>query len=149
MHRVVLGGFGLLLGLLVVLACGFGLGRTVAMAELVDGTAADPAIWSSHWRGVLSTYLVLGVVTSVGGTLILRRVAWGAVLIAIAALLAAAIPVTSELLGIASFEFEKPSLAESVLLVALAAYMAVMYVNRGRWSGETTPNTSFERTREG
>jgi hypothetical protein len=146
MQRVVLGVFALLLGLLVVVASSVGLSRTENMAELIAGTATDPAVWSRHWTGALTTYLILGILTSAGGVLILRRIAWGTLLVATAALLAAAFPAASEALGRAQFEFEKPNLVESVLLVSLAVFMSLMYFNRARWFGESTPGTSLERS---
>jgi hypothetical protein len=133
MQRTVLGVFALLFGLLVVAACGFGLNRADEMVTLAAAADADPAVWAEHWRNSLTTYLLLGLVAMTGGVLILRRAALGALVVAAAALAAAAIPWIALAFGYSQFEFEKPNVVETALLVSLAGFMLAMFINRARW----------------
>lgn len=138
MHRVVLGVFALLLGLLAIAASGIGLVRVDQMAELAAASGADPVVWSNHWRISLMTYLVVGLLVLAGGGLILRRVAWGALVVAGSVLVAAVFPWVSSAVGHAQFEFEKANIVETILLISLAGFMCAIYINRSRWAGEAS-----------
>lgn len=138
MHRVILGIFALLLGLLAIAASGIGLVRAEDMAGLAAKSGADPVVWSSHWRASLLAYLVIGLLVVSGGALILRGIAWGTMVVGASVLVAAVMPWISRAVGYAQFDFEKANIVETVLLISLAGFMWAMYVNRSRWAGETS-----------
>ncbi len=137
MHRVILGIFALMLGLLAVAASGIGLFRAEDMVELAAKSGADPVVWSSHWRTSLLAYLAVGLLVLAGGGLILRGIASGTLLVGGSVLFAAMIPWISRAIGYSQFDFEKANIVETVLLISLAGFMWAMYINRSRWAGES------------
>lgn len=136
MHRKILGVFALMLGLLVVLACAFGLRRTAVALDETVIVGADPDVWAAHWRTSLVTYLLLGLLAAIGGALVLYKNAIGTLLVSAAAVIAASFPWILSASGYAIFGFEQPNVFESCLEISLGAFMFLMYRQRALWMSQ-------------
>ena len=149
MLRKVLGSVVAFLGAIASAFSAYAFTRAANMADLAEGAGEDRATWILHWQLATGLYTVLGVLLLLGGCLILSRRPIGALVASVAILLAGLSSWAASMVGYSRYAFEAPNVVESTILVGLSGFVFLLYLRRGLWDEPVTPNTSFERTREG
>jgi hypothetical protein len=132
--RKIVGGAVLLLGVFTVLLCVRGYGQAREMASLAEGIGNDAAAWEEHWRTAMIAYAAIGVLMAVGGVLIFKGIARGALVAAAAVAGGGVLPWIASAANYSRFSFESANVVETILLIGMAGFLCVLFLHREKWA---------------
>lgn len=93
--------------------------------------------WLLHWRSWALAQLVLGAATVIAGVGVLLRRSWGLVLLTVVALVSSIAPWLVGAIGWLRFEYERPTIWESVVFAAIGLAALTGLLRRGRHDNGT------------
>jgi len=93
-----------------------------------QGIAFDAIAWSTRWQLWSTTFLSIGVAVFIAGLALVRRRAWGLLLLATASGYAALFPWVLVRLGSVQYGFEVPSVRESIIIGSAALLSLLAFI---------------------
>jgi hypothetical protein len=131
MLRRIIGALLLLAGATAIVIAALMLGTDNPLTPPRSAGDAQAQQWLLHWRSWALAQLILGAATVVAGVGVLLRRQWGLLLLLLVALVSLLAPWLVSAIGWVRYEYERPTIWESVVFAAIGVAALTGLLRRG------------------